>query len=115
MRQILPRFFSVGRKSYFHGTSSSPLLGDDIGAFLNKQAHKFRSQPFIVVPREEQVEYSYEEINQRVTEVAKGLLALGLQKGQRVGVYAPNRSEWAITQFACSRADLVLVNVNPAF
>jgi fatty-acyl-CoA synthase len=43
------------------------------------------------------------------------LLSLGLQKGDRVGVYSPNNAEWALLQMACARADLVLVNVNPAF
>ena len=48
-------------------------------------------------------------------EVAKGFIALGLQKGDRVGIYSPNRPEWALTQYACARADLILVNINPAF
>lgn len=43
------------------------------------------------------------------------MIALGLQKGDRVGIYSPNRPEWVLTQYACSRADLILVNVNPAF
>ena len=114
--RLIRRRFSAGADvSYVHGSSLNLLIGDDIGAFLNKQAHKYSARPYLFVPQEKQVEYTYKEINQRVTEVAKGLLALGLEKGDRVGVYAPNRSEWTIAQFACSRADLILVNVNPAF
>ena len=48
-------------------------------------------------------------------QIAKGLIALGLQKGDRVGIYSPNKAEWTLLQFAASRADLILVNVNPAF
>lgn len=59
--------------------------------------------------------YTYQEFDQRVDEVAKGLIALGLKKGDRVGMYSPNRPEWALVQYACSRADLILVNINPAF
>lgn len=61
------------------------------------------------------VDYTYKEFDERVDEVAKGLIALGLQPGDRVGVYSPNRPEWALTQYACARANLILVNVNPAF
>ena len=47
--------------------------------------------------------------------MAKGLVALGLEKGDRVGIYSPNKAEWTLLQFAAARADLILVNVNPAF
>jgi acyl-CoA synthetase (AMP-forming)/AMP-acid ligase II len=49
------------------------------------------------------------------TEVAEKLISLGLQRGDRVGVYSPNCIEWTVVQMACARADLILVNVNPAF
>ena len=47
--------------------------------------------------------------------MAKGLIAIGLQKGDRIGIYAQNKAEWTLLQFAAARADLILVNVNPAF
>ncbi len=47
--------------------------------------------------------------------IAKGLIALGLEKGDRIGIYSPNKAEWTLLQFAAARADLILVNVNPAF
>ncbi len=55
------------------------------------------------------------EFDHRVEKIARGLIALGLQKGDRVGIYSPNKAEWALLQFAAARADLILVNVNPAF
>ena len=58
---------------------------------------------------------TYEELNERTTEVALKLMTLGLEKGDRVGIYSPNNYEWTLLQMACARADLVLVNVNPAF
>ena len=54
-------------------------------------------------------------MDQRTTQIALKLIALGLQKGDRVGIYSPNNAEWTLMQMACARADLILVNVNPAF
>ena len=59
--------------------------------------------------------YSYQELDQRVDEIAKGLIALGLERGDRVGIYSPSRPEWILTQYAWARADLIVVNINPAF
>ena len=100
--------------SYVSGTSDIPLIHDTIGGLLRKQAKKYPNNAFQVF-HQHGVEYSYKEFDQRVDEIAKGLIALGLQPGDRVGMYAPNRPEWALTQYACARADLILVNVNPAF
>lgn len=46
---------------------------------------------------------------------AKGLIALGLKKGDRIGIYSPNRAEWTLFQYAAARADLILVNLNPSY
>src|ERR1700692_946358 len=61
------------------------------------------------------VRWSYAEFGQRVADVAAGLLALGLSRGDRVGIWAPNCAEWAVTQFATAKAGLILVNINPAY
>lgn len=58
---------------------------------------------------------TYKEFDERVNEVAKGLLALCLEKGERVSIYAPNMADWTLVQYAASRADLMSVNVNPSF
>jgi fatty-acyl-CoA synthase len=110
------RFGSTARKqlSYVSGTSDLPLTCSTIGEMLREQAEKYPDNPFQVF-YQHGVSYTYKEFDQRVDEVARGLIALGLKPGDRVGIYSPNRPEWALVQYACSRADLILVNVNPAF
>ena len=61
------------------------------------------------------IKWTWEELNAKADSIAKGLIALGLEKGDRVGIYSPNKAEWTLLQFAAARADLILVNVNPAF
>jgi fatty-acyl-CoA synthase len=90
------------------------LISDNISQALRKQAVKYAKNPFQVFCQKG-VSYTYEEFDQRVDEIAKGFIALGLEKGDRIGIYSPNRPEWALTQYAAARADLILVNVNPAF
>lgn len=80
---------------------------------LRKQAKKFPENPFQLFYHHKK-EYTYKEFDQRVDEIAKGLIALGLKKGDRVGIFSPNRPEWLLTQYACARADLILVNINPS-
>lgn len=100
--------------AYVSGVADIPLISDTIGSKLRKQAKLHAKNPFHVFCQHG-VSYTYEELDQRVDEIAKGFIALGLQKGDRVGMYSPNRPEWILTQYACARADLILVNVNPAF
>jgi fatty-acyl-CoA synthase len=59
--------------------------------------------------------WTYEELDQRVDECASSLIEIGLSIGDRVGIYSPNNAEWMLLQMACARANLILVNVNPAF
>lgn len=68
-----------------------------------------------LVSQHQKVEFTYEQLNDKVDAVAQSLIALGLQRGDRVGIYSPNRWEWTVLQFAAARADLILVNVNPSF
>ena len=117
LAKYLSRRFSskVNKKlSYVWGTSDFPLTWETIGGMLRRHAVKFAKTPFQVF-HQHGVSYTYEEFDQRVDEVAKGLIALGLKKGDRVGIYSPNRPEWSLVQYACSRADMILVNINPAF
>ena len=65
--------------------------------------------------RHQNVRWSWGELGRRVDDLAAGLLSLGLERGDRVGIWSPNRSEWTLTQFATAKAGLVLVNVNPAY
>ena len=68
-----------------------------------------------LVVSSEGVKWSYSELLQRAESVASGLVALGLPKQARIGIYGPNSSEWVVTQMAASLADLILVNINPAY
>ena len=65
--------------------------------------------------RHQNVRWSWGELGRRVDELAAGLLTLGLERGDRVGIWSPNTSEWTLAQFATAKAGLVLVNVNPAY
>jgi fatty-acyl-CoA synthase len=100
--------------SYVHGAHDVPLIGDTIGAFLRKVAARHGEREALVVPYQD-VRWTYREFDERVTAVAAGLLALGLQPGERVGIWSQNCAEWVLVQFATARAGLVLVNINPAY
>jgi fatty-acyl-CoA synthase len=102
------------RISYDHGVSDKKLLGETIGAFFDRAVETWRDREALVV-RQQNVRWSWGELGRRVDDLAAGLLALGLERGDRVGIWAPNRSEWTLTQFATAKAGLVLVNVNPAY
>ena len=100
--------------SYVHGASSTPLLGMTIGGFLDRAVQRWGDRPALVV-REQNVRISYAEFGTAVDRLATALLARGLKPGDRIGIWAPNRSEWVLTQFATARAGLILVNINPAY
>ena len=65
--------------------------------------------------RQQGVRWSYRELGEKVDAFAAGLLALGLQPGERIGIWSPNNAEWVVTQFATAKAGLILVNINPAY
>ncbi len=100
--------------SYVSGASERPLLGLTIGAQLELTAARFPDNEALVVPYQG-VRWPYAAFNEMVDELAAGLLALGLEPGDRIGIWSPNNSEWALTQFAAAKAGLVLVNINPAY
>lgn len=100
--------------SYVHGASATPLLGETVGELLDRVATRWPDRPALVV-RQQGVRWTYRQFHAEVERVAAGLLALGLEPGDRVGIWAPNRAEWVVTQFAAPKAGLVLVNINPAY
>jgi fatty-acyl-CoA synthase len=100
--------------SYVSGTSDQPLLYRSIGGILSDAAARWPDTPALIV-RHQSVRWSYRELDRRVSEIARGLVALGLQPGDRVGIWSPNNAEWVLTQFATARAGLILVNINPAY
>ncbi len=100
--------------SYAKGATSPPLLEHTIGAALRQAAARWPDQEAIV-SRHQGVRLTWREFLARAEDVAAGLLALGLQPGERVGVWAPNCVEWALAQFATALVGLIQVNINPAY
>lgn len=103
-----------GQISYDHGVSGKKLIGETIGTFFDRTVETYREREALVV-RHQKVRWSWGELGRRVDDLAAGLLTLGLQRGDRVGIWSPNNSEWTLIQFATAKAGLVLVNVNPAY
>ena len=104
----------MSRPSYTHGASSVALLGETIGTNLRRTVERVGDQDALVVP-EQRYRATYQELWDTTTALAKSLLARGMEKGDRVGIWAPNRFEWVITQFATARIGVILVNINPAY
>ncbi|CDG81244.1 AMP-binding enzyme family protein [Janthinobacterium agaricidamnosum NBRC 102515 = DSM 9628] len=100
--------------SYVHGAHDTPLIGDTIGAHLDRMAARFGPQAALVVPHQD-VRWSYRQFHDKVNQLAAGLLKLGLRPGERVGIWSQNCAEWVLTQFATAKAGLILVNINPAY
>jgi fatty-acyl-CoA synthase len=100
--------------SYSHGASAVPLLGETIGENLERTAQRFPDQEALVSCHQGQ-RYTYAEFDAEVDRVARGLLARGLQKGDRVGIWSPNCAEWVLAQYATAKAGVILVNMNPAY
>jgi fatty-acyl-CoA synthase len=100
--------------SYVCGISDAPLLGDTIGGCLNRAAQRWGDREALVSPSHD-VRWTWKEFAARVDALAAGFLALGLERGARIGVWSLNRPEWTLTQFAAAKAGLVLVTINPAY
>src|SRR5436190_5864728 len=100
--------------SYLHGASTIPLLGETIGENLRRTVERFGHRDALVV-RAQRYRATYDELWDQTTTLARALLASGVQKGDRVGIWSPNRFEWVVTQFATARIGAILVNVNPAY
>jgi fatty-acyl-CoA synthase len=101
-------------QSYVHGVSATPLIGETVGAFFDEAARRWAESDALIVGHQK-IRWTYAELKEKVDEFASGLLALGLQPGDRVGIWSPNNAEWVITQFATAKAGLILVNINPAY
>ena len=96
------------------GDDTAPLLEDTIAGLLARTAAA-RPGAEALVFREHGLRLSWREFAQAVDRLATGLLALGVGRGDRVGIWSPNRPEWVLTQFATARIGAILVNVNPAY
>lgn len=100
--------------SYTHGVWDVPLLGETIGANLDRTADVHGDRDALV-DRVTGVRWNYRELVREVDAVALGLLDAGIAKGDRVGIWSPNRAEWTLVQFATAKIGAILVNINPAY
>ncbi len=101
-------------RSRVTGRVDEPLLEHTVGGLLEHTAKRFADHEAAIFC-EHGERWTYRELLSRVDTLASGLLALGLAKGDRVGIWSPNRPEWLLAQFATARVGLILVNINPAY
>ncbi|TMG07233.1 MAG: AMP-binding protein [Chloroflexi bacterium] len=102
------------KKSYVSGGAASPLSGQTIGEYLSSVIAR-QPDAEALVSRHQEMRLTYGELGREVERVARGLLGLGIEKGDRVGIWSPTRVEWTLLQFATARAGAILVNINPAY
>jgi fatty-acyl-CoA synthase len=100
--------------SYTNGAVAQPLLGQTIGRFFDEACQRHGDRLALRV-RHQDIRWSYAELKRQVDGLACGLRRLGLQPGERVGIWSQNRAEWVLMQFAAAKAGLVLVNINPGY
>jgi fatty-acyl-CoA synthase len=100
--------------SYSHGASTTPLLGETIGDNLRRTVERHGARDALVV-RAQAYRATYRELWDATTAIARGLLAHGVARGDRVGLWSPNRYEWVALQYATARVGAILVNLNPAY
>ncbi len=100
--------------SYSHGASDVPLLGETIGVNFDRTVARWGDRPGLISCAQG-ISWTYAQLGEKVDAFAAGLLTLGLQPGDRVGIWSPNNAEWIVTQFATAKAGLILVNINPAY
>jgi fatty-acyl-CoA synthase len=104
----------VQHESYVHGNSGPPLIGKTIGALLDEVSATDGTRDALVVAHQK-IRWTYAELKSRSDAFASGLLAIGLEPGDRVGIWSPNCAEWTVAQFATAKAGLILVNINPSY
>tara|TARA_R110002167_G_scaffold41229_2_gene125988 strand:- start:1785 stop:3488 length:1704 start_codon:yes stop_codon:yes gene_type:complete len=100
--------------SYTSATSSTPLLGETIGDMFDHIATQYADNDALISIHQG-IRWNYRELQQQVTTCAKALMAIGVSKGDRVGIWSPNMAQWCVTQFATAKIGAILVNINPAY
>ncbi len=100
--------------SYAHGACPDPLLGETIAENLERTATRVPDADALISCHQG-ARYTYGQFNEAVDRIAAGMIAAELGKGDRVGVWSPNRAEWVLTQYATAKAGVILVNINPAY
>ena len=101
-------------RSHVRGATQPPLSDLTISELLAQAVERFGGRPAAVF-REQGIRWTWAEFGAEVEALAAGLHVLGLRKGDRLGIWSPNRAEWVVTQFATARIGVILVNINPAY
>ena len=113
-KSLLYQSYKSYSLSYASTTNTSPLLYKTIGKQLRDITEKYPDK-IAIIARHQKIKLTYQELLEKSEKIAAGFIKLGLKKGDRIGIYSPNNSEWVITQFAAALSDLILVNINPAY
>ncbi|CAD5110263.1 AMP-binding protein [Zestomonas carbonaria] len=104
----------MNNRSYTRGPQDKQLLAMTIGDAFDATVARFAEREALVV-RHQQLRYSWQQLAEQVDNCARALLALGIEPGDRLGIWAPNCAEWCIAQFASAKIGAILVNINPAY
>jgi fatty-acyl-CoA synthase len=100
--------------AYANGLGAVPLLGETIGANLDRTIARVPDR-LALIARHQRVRWTYAELGERVDACARALICAGIERGDRVGLWSPNRAEWMIVQYATAKVGAILVNINPAY
>jgi len=101
-------------QSYTEGPIDKPLIGKTIGEFFDEIVSKCEDNEALVSKHQQQ-RFTYAQLKRKVDELAISLLGFGVERGDRVGIWSPNNTEWVLTQFATAKIGAILVNINPAY
>ena len=101
-------------KSYYCGASTTQIIYETIGGFFDRVANEHPNNSALVL-RHQNVDWTYSELQQRVDQLAAGLISLGIEPGDRVGIWGPNSAEWVLTQLATAKMGAIMVCINPAY
>ncbi|XP_066470819.1 medium-chain acyl-CoA ligase ACSF2, mitochondrial [Tiliqua scincoides] len=110
----VPPISPIATASYLQGISNIPLLSKTLDQCLEETTHRYPEREALVFPTDG-VRKTFAQLRQDVEQASAGLLALGLKKGDRLGMWGPNKYEWVLMQFATAEAGIILVSVNPAY
>ena len=101
-------------KSYYCGASTTQIIYETIGGYFDRVANEHPDNPALVL-RHQNVDWTYSELHRRVDQLAAGLISLGIEPGDRVGIWGPNSAEWVLTQLATAKIGAIMVCINPAY
>lgn len=113
-RRTLASTSSLHSLSYRQADPSVPLLGKTIGQLVDETAEKFPSREYLVFSRDN-VRRTFSQFREECDRLAAGLLAIGVERNDCIGIWGPSTLEWVLTQFAAARIGAILVNINPAY